>query len=103
KIGTNNALRRVLRMTVAHFSLASPDVAVRLDAVREMSKSLDDATVALLRGRLPVETNSSVRKEIATALALSALDGSDTKSRLEAIAVLKRSLRQDVRNRLALL
>jgi urea transport system permease protein len=102
QIGTNNGLRSVLRETVAHFSLSSPEAAVRLEAVREMSKSLDDKTVALLRARLAVETNSGVRKEIATALALAALDGSDTKARLEAIATLKQSVSQDVRNRVAL-
>ena len=42
QIGTNNGLRRVLRTTVARFGLSSPDAAVRLDAVREMSKSLDE-------------------------------------------------------------
>jgi urea transport system permease protein len=103
KIGTNNGLRSMLRSTVAHFALSSPETEVRLDAVREMSKSLDEPTVALLRERLAVETNSSVKKEIATALALAALDGSDTKARLEAIATLSRSVSQDVRNRLALL
>jgi urea transport system permease protein len=103
KIGTNNGLRSVLRETVAHFSLSSPEVSVRSDAVREMSKSLDDKTVALLRARLALETNSGVRKEIATALALAALDGSDDKARLEAIATLKQSVSQDVRNRVALL
>jgi urea transport system permease protein len=103
KIGTNNGLRSTLRTTVAHFALASPDAAVRLDAAREMSKSLDEPTVAVLRARLGVETNSSVKKEIATGLALAALDGSDQKSRLEAITTLKDSLSQDVRNRLALL
>ncbi len=102
-IGTNNGLRSSLRTTVAHFSLASPDVSVRLDAVREMSKSLDEPTVALLRRRLAVETNSSVKKEIATALALATLDGTDTQARLQAIATLKQSVSQDVRNRLALL
>ena len=103
KIGTNNGLRRELRSTLAHFALSSPDVAVRLDAVREMLKSLDDATVAVLRERLRAETNSAVRKEIATGLALAALDGSDTGSRLQAIATLQQSLSQGVRNRLALL
>ncbi len=76
---------------------------MRLDAVRDMSQSLDEPTVALLRQRLRVETNSSVKKEIATALALAALDGSDTKARLDAIATLSHSVSQDVRNRLALL
>ena len=103
QIGTNNGLRSALRTTVAHFSLSSPEVAVRLDAVREMSRSLDEPTVALLRQRLGVETNSSVKKEIETALALAALDGSDSGARLEAIAILKQSVSQDVRNRLALL
>jgi urea transport system permease protein len=102
KIGTNNGLRSMLRTTVAHFSLASPDVAVRLDAVREMSRSLDDATVALLRERIAVETDPSIRKEIATGLALAALNGSDTRTRLEAISTLSHSVNQDVRNRLAL-
>src|SRR5271156_358129 len=48
QIGTNNGLRSALRSTVAPFSLSSPDVAVRLDAVQEMSRSLDEPTVTLL-------------------------------------------------------
>jgi urea transport system permease protein len=103
KIGTNNGLRRTLRTTVAHFALASPDVSVRLEAVRDMLRSLDEGTVAILRERIGVETNASVKKEIATGLALAALDGSDTGGRLEAIATLKKSVSQDVRNKLALL
>jgi urea transport system permease protein len=103
KIGTNNGLRSSLRKTVAHFSLSSPDAAVRSDAVQEMSRSLDDATVALLRQRMGVEPNSGVKKEIAVALALAALDGSNEKARLDAIATLRQSVSQDVRNRVALL
>ena len=103
KIETTNALRRTLRTTVAHFALSSPDVAVRWDAAREMSRSLDEPTVALLRERIGVETNASVKKEIATGLALAALDGSDSKARLEAIATLSHGISGDVRNRLALL
>jgi urea transport system permease protein len=103
QIGTNNGLRSAMRATVAHFSLSSPEATVRLDAVREMARSLDSPTVALLRERLAVETNSRVKKEIATALALATLDGSDTAARLQAIATLKQSVSQDVRNRLALL
>ncbi|HXS92969.1 MAG TPA: urea ABC transporter permease subunit UrtB [Candidatus Limnocylindrales bacterium] len=101
KIGTNNALRRELRETVAQYALTSPDPAVRLDAVTEMLKSLDERTVALLRQRLPQEKNSRVKKEIETGLALAALDGSDAKGRLDAIDTLKKSLSQDVRNHLA--
>ncbi len=100
KIGTNNGLRRTLRMTVAHFALSSPDAGVRLDAVREMVKSLDEPTVALLRERMGTETNSGVKREIATGLALATLDGSDSNARLQAIGTLRQSVSQDVRNRL---
>ena len=101
KIGTNNGLRSKVRMIVARFSLSSPDASVRADAVREISRSLDDETVALLRKRDSVETNSAVKKEIATALALATLDGSDHAARLQAIDVLGGSVSQDVRNRLS--
>jgi urea transport system permease protein len=101
KIGTNNRLRRVLRTTVAHFGLSNPDAAVRLEAVRDMVRSLDDATVALLRERVDVETNSKVKRAIATGLALAALDSSDAKARRDAITTLKGSVSQDVRNKLA--
>ncbi len=103
KIGTNNGLRRVLRTTVAHFALASPDVNVRLDAVRDMMRSLDESTVAILRERLPAEHDVQVKKEIDTALALATLDGTDSKARLAAIATLNQSVGPEVRNRLALL
>jgi urea transport system permease protein len=101
KIGTNNRLRRVLRTTVARFGLSNPDPAVRLDAVKDMLRSLDDGTVALLRERIDIENDPNVKKEIATGLALSALDGSDTAARLAAINTLRDSVSQDVRNRLA--
>ena len=89
---------------MARFALSSPDAAVRLDAVREMMRSLDDATVALLRERHRRRNQPGVKKEIATGLALAALDGPDTDG-----APRRRSPRsassvsQDVRNRLALL
>ena len=101
QIGSNNSLRHLVRTAVARFSLSSPDTAVRLDAVREMLRSLDEPSVALLRQRLRAETAPAVRKEIDTGLALAALDGADAKERLAAIGVLKKSLSQDVRNKLA--
>ena len=101
KIGTNNRLRRVLRIAIARFGLSSPDAAVRLAAVSEMMSSLDDPTLALLRDRLRVETDSSVKGEIETGLALAALDSQDPQERLRAIAALGRSVSSPVRNRLA--
>ena len=70
KIGTNNHLRRVLQTTLARFGLSSPDASVRLDAVRSLEKDLDEGNVKLLRDRSAVETNSRVKNEIDTGMAL---------------------------------
>ncbi len=103
KIGTNNGLRRVLRTTIAHYSLSSPDPAVRLDAVREMNKSLDEPAIAMLRERAGIEKDAAVKREIETGLALASLDSSDAGERLKAIGTLRGSVSQDVRNRLSAL
>ena len=100
-INTNNHLRSVLKTTIAHFALASPDASVRLDAVHDMMQSPDEAAIALLKERSAVETSSKVKKEIAVALALVDLDDSDAQVRLNAIQTLTISTSQDVRNKLA--
>ncbi len=101
-IDTNNHLRRVLQTAIAGFKLSSPNASVRLDAVNDMLKSLDDSTVTLLRQRSAIETNSSVKKAIATALALTALNSPDAQTRLDAVTTLrKNSISQNVRNQLS--
>jgi len=103
KVGTNNRLRRFLRTSVARFALASPDASVRLTAVENMARTLDDATTDLLRQRLAAETDAGVTRAIETALAMVALDGPDAEGRLAAVATLQDRLGADVRNRLAAL
>ena len=103
KVGTNNRLRRTLRTAVARFDLSSADAAVRLAAVKEMLRALDEPSIEVLRQRAGRETDASVKAEIETGLALAALDGGDQKARLEAVATLSRRLRPEVRNRLAAL
>ena len=103
KIGTNNRLRRFLRTTVARFALASPDPTVRLAAVKDMMRTLDDATVELLRARAGSETDAAVAREIETGLALAALDGEDAGGRLRAVTTLSDRFSTEVRNRLAAL
>ena len=103
KIGTNNRLRRVLRTTVARFALANPDAAVRLAAVTDMLRSLDEATADLLRQRLPQEPDAGVKREIETGLAMMALGDADPKARLAAVKTLESRNSADVRNRLAAL
>ena len=103
KIGTNNRLRRSLRTTLARFALSNPDAAVRLNAVREMMRAPDEGTLELLRQRASVETDATVKRELDTAMALAALDGSDAEARLAAVGVLRHRLTPEVRNRLAVL
>lgn len=100
KIGTNNGLRSTIRTVVARFALSSSDASVRLEAVRSMLQSLDEPAIATLRERDKVETDPTVKGEIATGLALADLDGSDAAVRLKAVEVLSSNLSQDVRNRL---
>ena len=100
KVVTNNHLRRVLQTTLARFGLSSSKTSVRLQAVKDMERDLNEGNVQLLRERSALETNWRVKKEIAVGLALADLDGSDAPARLAAIATLKGSMRQDVLNKL---
>ncbi len=101
KIDTNNRLRRVLRTAIARFDLSSTDASVRLAAVTEMLRSLDEPSIDVLRQRVGRETDAAVKAEIETGLALAALDGGDPKARLDAVGTLAHRLRPEVRNRLA--
>jgi urea transport system permease protein len=103
RIGTNNALRKAIRIAVARFGLNSPDATVRLSSVDEILRSLDEGNIALLKQRDGVETNADVKEEIEVGLALAALDNGDRQARLDAIAALAGRLRPQVRNRLAAL
>ena len=103
RIGTNNRLRRVLRTTIAHFSLAHTDPSVRLAAVRDMLRSLDETTLGLLRERAPLETDAGVTRAIQTGLAMAQLDEADAERRLAAVATLTDRVSPEVRNRLAAL
>jgi urea transport system permease protein len=101
KIGTNNRLRKLLKTTVARFDLSSPSPAVKLAAIQELLRDLDQASIALLRERVGVETDAAVKQEIETGLALAALDGGDPQARLDGVATLASRLKPQVRNRLA--
>ena len=89
-----------MQTTLARFGLSSADPSVRFDAVQQMEQDLDEGNLKLLHDRAAVETNSKVKDEIATALALAALDGSDTQARIAAIYTLRHSVRQDALNKL---
>jgi urea transport system permease protein len=92
-----------VRTSVARFGLSNADPAVRLGAVIEMRRSLDDATVTALRAQAATESDTRVRREIETGLALAALDGQNQAARLQAIDTLSTRLHPEARNRLAAL
>ena len=101
KITTNNRLRKTLRGALASFDLADADARVRRAAVKELLRTLDDDTVALLREQIKKEKDPRVRVDIEAGLALFDLTSSDNKTRLAAVEVLKNSLNPDVYNALA--
>ena len=103
RVITNNRLRRFLRITIARFTLSSPDADIRVDAVQQMLRSLDAASIELLRERSAEETDSTVLYEIDTALALAALDGDDVGARIAAVNTLADRLSPVVYNRLSAL
>jgi len=103
RITTNNSLRKTLRSAVATFALSDPDADVRLAAVREMLRSIDDDSVAILRTSMEKEADADVRKAMREGLALADLDSADADTRLTAVAALKDSLSPDVYNRLTIM
>jgi urea transport system permease protein len=100
RITTNNSLRKALRSAVASFALSDPDAGVRLDAVREMLRSIDEEGVAVLRASMEKETDADVRKTMGEGLALADLESAEAGTRLAAVQALKDSLSPDVYNRL---
>jgi urea transport system permease protein len=102
-VGVNNRLRKSLRVAIARFDLADPDVAVRRNAVKEMLRAPDAAVLAALRARAPAEKDAGVRREIGLGLALADLDSADAAVRVEAVGVLSASLNPEVFNRLSAL
>jgi urea transport system permease protein len=100
RITTNNSLRKALRSAVASFALSDADAGVRLDAVREMLRSIDDDSVAILRASLEKETDADVRTAMREGLALADLESAEAGIRLAAVQALEDSLSPDVYNRL---
>ena len=101
KIGTNNSLRKTLKGMLAQLALADPDPDVRLAAIKETLRSIDEGTVAAFRARLEAETDSSVRRALEVGLALSDLESADVAVRLAAVRTLEGEVNPEVHNRLS--
>ena len=103
KIRINNKLRRTLRAVIASLSLASTDVSIRLGALNEVIKSIDDDSVELLKARREIETDNDALELIETGLSLYALDNGDKTSRIAAIRVLSETVNSQARAKLTAL
>jgi urea transport system permease protein len=100
RITTNNSLRKTLRSAVARFALAEADASLRLAAVREMSRSLDEEGAALLRNAIATETDAAVKQAMREGVAVVDLSSDDADTRLAAVRALEDSLSLELANRL---
>jgi urea transport system permease protein len=101
KITTNNRLRKTLRGALASFDLGDASSTVRLAAVKELLRTLDEDTITLLREQLKKERDGRVRADIEAGLAVADLQSPDAKTRLLAAQALENSLSPDAYNALA--
>ena len=101
KIRVNNKLRKQLRGTIAQLSLSNEDTDIRLNAVSEITKILNQDTIDLLRSALEKEKNDAVNELIHLALALWDINSADKNIRLKAISLLGDSLSQEARSKLS--
>lgn len=90
KISINNALRGQLRGAIAHLSLSHKSAKVRLAAVREIIKDMDEETAALLRNAERSERDEDVLAVLNAGIALGDIGSADKTTRLRAIAILGR-------------
>lgn len=103
RIATNNQLRKALKSLIAGFELADPSPQVRLAAVNEMLRSMDESGAAALRSQYAREADDRVRNAIRIGLAIVDLDSEDAPTRLAAVDTLSDSLNADAYNRLTAL
>jgi len=101
RVTTNNGLRKALRGAIAQAQLSSADAAVRLAAVDELTRNLDEESVALLRAHLASEKDAAVREATENALAITDLQSAEPATRGAAISSLKDSLDNEVFARLS--
>ncbi len=85
KIKINNAIRGKLRAAIASISLKDDDPQVRLQAVKTMTRSLNDSDLAAISQTLPVETDKHVQQAMQLALNLADLSGSGDQIKIDAI------------------
>src|SRR5690606_40283766 len=84
----NNNLRNVLRESIAHLGLMSPDAAVRARAADALLEGITPETATLLREAYARESVAYVRDAMALSLAAADVVHADKAGRVAAVAVL---------------
>ena len=101
RVPINNTMRTQLRTLLAALNLNDKKATVRLDAVNRMiADGVDEDIIALLQERQKTEPDDDVRTAITAAVALMNLQSNEQQVRLDAIAILRGSLQQEIRTAL---
>ena len=96
-IRSNNRLRKTLRGALAGLQLVHEDAQIRLAAAQQLLGTPSAQSALLLRDALGNERNDEVREAMQIGLASIEINSGNPTQRLQAIHMLKDSLRQEVR------
>ncbi len=97
KIIVNNKLRRQLRGEIAQLSIRNPDADIRMAAVQEIVKNIDEQSVAILEKLVAREKDSDILELANVGLALWYVQSEDKVTRLAAINTMADSLMPSVK------
>ena len=101
KVKLNNAVRRLLKSTIAELELNHPDPELRQAAIESLLKNLDSKLIAQLEQRRSLETQEKIRELIQVALNLFQLKTNPSPAKqIEAIEKLADRLEIPVKNQL---
>ncbi len=100
KIRINNRLRSKIRNIIAEIRLNSADPDQRLQAVKMLSKSINPASLKILKTLAETEKDSDVLDKLQLIFALDSLNSSDRTIRLKGIETLKQKTSLKAVNRL---
>ncbi|MDG2364624.1 MAG: urea ABC transporter permease subunit UrtB [Methylococcaceae bacterium] len=92
KVRINNRFRQLIRGALAQRDLRAADAAVRLQAVKTMSKHMTPAVVALFREVSKNEVDEDIQRLMLAAVANADLTATDGAVRLAAIKVLAKTM-----------
>lgn len=98
RVPITNAMRNQLHTLLAQINFNHPDANIRYQAVqRIISDGVDEDNLTLLQARQAIEPSEKIRDAIVVAQALYNSQSDDSNIRLDAVAMMKKSLFPEVR------